>query len=214
MSATAVADAGRQADGVAASTEEQITGYVREVEFEACARCSILAGRQYRTNEGFLRHPNCLCTHKPIISGQPAPVVQDPYEMFNELPEDQQDRLYTKAGAQAIRDGADIFQVVNSRRGMSETVSGSLVTTEGMSRSRGRYRGAAGRIMERNNVRGARMMPEEIYKRANGNQRLINQQLERYGYTLPGGQQGEGVIAPSRSGWYGDPAGERRLRTY
>uniref|UniRef100_UPI00139208BA hypothetical protein n=1 Tax=Nesterenkonia haasae TaxID=2587813 RepID=UPI00139208BA len=64
--------------------------------------------------------------------------------------------------------------------------------------------------MERHSVRGARMMPEEIYKRAGGNQRLINEQLERYGYTLPGGQQAEGVLRPQLSGWRGPSGSEIR----
>lgn len=211
MGASAVTDAGRQADGVAAATEPAISGYVRQVEPGACSRCMIIAGRRFRTNDGFLRHPNCLCEHVPIIRGGDSPPVQDAYELFNALSEADQDRRFTQAGAQAIRDGADIYQVVNARRGMSTTEGGSLVTSAGMTRTRsGGYRGTAGQIMARNNVQGARMMPEEIYKRAGGNQRLINEQLERYGYTLPGGQQPEGVLRPQLSGWYGPSGSERR----
>lgn len=208
LGASAVADAGRQADGAITATEPQVSGYVRQIEPGACARCVILAGRRYRRNEGFSRHPNCLCTHKPIIDGQPAPAAQDSYAMFNDLSSADQDRIFTKSGAQAIRDGADMNQVVNARRGMSRTSGGSLITDEGMAQTRsGRFRGAAGRIMQRNNVEGARMMPEEIYRRAGGDQALITEQLERYGYILPGGQDSDGVLAPERSGWYGPAAG-------
>lgn len=209
--ATAVSDAGRQSDGVVAATEPQVMGYVREVEPGACSRCMILAGRRYRVNEGFLRHPNCLCTHTPIVRGGETPEIQDPYDLFNSLSESDQNRLFTEAGAQAIRDGADIFQVVNARRGMSTTEGGSLVTSEGMVRTRaGGYRGNAGRTMARHGVNGQRMMPEEIYKRNAGNQRMILAQLERYGYILPGGQQAEGVLRPQLSGWYGPSASENR----
>lgn len=211
MSSTAVTDAGRQADGVITATEPQIRGYVRQVEPNACARCVILAGRRYRRNAGFDRHPNCLCEHVPIIDGGEPVEVQNPYEMFHALTEADQDRIFTQAGAQAIRDGADIFQVVNARKGMSTTAGGSLVTSSGTTRTRsGGYRGAAGRIMHRHGVQGQRMMPEEIYKRAAGNQRLITQQLERYGYILPGGQQPEGVLNPQLSGWLGPSASEQR----
>lgn len=210
MGAAAVTDAGRSADGAAAATEPNMSGYVRQAEPGACARCMILAGRRYRKSEGFLRHPQCLCTHVPIIKGGEAVKVQNSYEEFTALSASEQDRRFTQSGAQAIRDGADMNQVVNARRGMSTTEGGSLVTSEGMSKVRGRYRGNAGRTMQRHSVQGQRMMPEEIYKRANGNQRIINEQLERYGYTLPGGQQSDGVLNPQLSGWYGASARERR----
>ena len=214
---TAVADAGRNADGVAFATEPKVRGYVRQTEPDACARCIILAGRRYRTNDGFLRHPNCLCEHVPIIAGGEPASHQDVYELFDALSESEQDRIFTQAGAQAIRDGADMYQVVNARRGMSTTEGGSLATSEGMTRTRsGGYRGAAGQIMQRNNVRGARMMPEEIYKRVSHlpdgdhRDRLIRDQLERYGYILPGRQDTDGVLQPQLSGWYGASASERR----
>lgn len=217
---SSVADAGRAADGAIAAAETAITGYVRQVEANACSRCIILAGRRYRSSEGFSRHPNCLCEHVPIIAGQGSPPIQDSYELFNDLSEADQDRIFTKDGAQAIRDGADIYQVVNARRGMSTTAGGSLITESGAGHLRGRARGYAQRQMDRHGVSGPRMMPEEIYKRANGNQRLIREQLERYGYIVPdarrSGVEGDpdpqyrrdsdGGINPQLSGWYGAAA--------
>src|SRR5699024_5290276 len=37
---------------------------------------------------------------------------------FDSLSPDEQDRIFTKAGAEVVREGADIGQVVNVRRGM------------------------------------------------------------------------------------------------
>src|SRR5690606_20905890 len=81
-------------------------------------------GRFYRWNAGFRRHPGCDCVHvastqKAIDGAGSEGLIHDPYEYFNSLSEAEQNKLYTQAGAQAIRDGADLFQVVNSRRGMS-----------------------------------------------------------------------------------------------
>lgn len=40
-----------------------------------------------------------------------------PGDYFESLDRAEQDKIFTKAGAQAIRDRADINQVVNARRG-------------------------------------------------------------------------------------------------
>src|SRR5699024_8476972 len=46
-------------------------------------------------------------------------LITDPYDYFSSMSEEEQNKRFTKAGAQAIRDGADINQVVNARKGMS-----------------------------------------------------------------------------------------------
>lgn len=56
---TQVADAGRVADGVAVAARPR-TGYTRLLVPPSCGRCVILAGRYYRWNDGFARHPNCF----------------------------------------------------------------------------------------------------------------------------------------------------------
>lgn len=152
---TQVADAGRVADGVAVAATPQI-GYVRFVNPPACSRCLILAGRYYRWSAGFLRHPQCDCLHVPSRGADAAEregLVADPKKYFNSLTREQQDRVFTKDGARAIRDGADMNQVVNARRGMKKA-GGRVRTTEGTTR-----RGIAG-----SRLSGAqRLMPEEIY---------------------------------------------------
>lgn len=127
---TQVADAGRVADGVAIAARPGV-GYVRMLVGKSCSRCAILAGRFYRWNAGFRRHPRCDCIHVPAKGEQAAQsegLVSDPKEYFESLSKSEQDRIFTKSGAQAIRDGADMNQVVNARRGMS--YAGARITAE------------------------------------------------------------------------------------
>lgn len=189
LTKTTVADAGRGGAGVDIATRKN-TGYVRMLNPPSCSRCSVLAGKFYRWNAGFRRHPGCDCVHvastqKAIDAGASEGLIHDPYEYFNGLSEAEQDRAYTKAGAQAIRDGGDLFQVVNSRRGMKP---GGLVTTEGTSR-----RGNFGR------GNGPRLTPEGIYSQ-NLSRADTLKALERNGYILPGGQDPLGSIIGQREG--------------
>lgn len=113
------AQAGRNADHVAITTTPQLTGYVRLLSGVSCSRCTILAGRFYRWNKGFQRHPHCDCIHVPAAEPRDvADIDISPRARFDSLTREEQDRIFTKAGAQAIRDGADMSQVVNVNRGM------------------------------------------------------------------------------------------------
>lgn len=117
---TQVQDAARTAEATAITGNRSITGYVRTVEPKACGRCVILAGRFYRWNAGFLRHPACRCDHRPMVR-EIEP--QDPRTLFDSMSAEDQARAFTAAGAEAIRLGADPARIVNARRGMSTTVS-------------------------------------------------------------------------------------------
>lgn len=185
---TQVADAGRGAAGVDTATRKGV-GYVRMLNPPSCSRCSILAGKFYRFNAGFPRHPGCDCVHVQSTATAAANtegLIHDPYEYFEGLSAAEQDKLYTKAGAQAIRDGGDMFQVVNSRRGMRP---GGLVTTEGTSK-RGNYgRG-----------RAPRLTPEGIYSQGKSREETLRL-LEQNSYILPGGQNPNGVIRGSGVGF-------------
>lgn len=143
---TQVADAGRMADQVAMTARPQATGYVRMVVGKTCSRCIILAGRFYRYNAGFDRHPRCDCVHIPSRESIAGDVQTDPRKAFQAMTPAEQDKAFTKAGAEAIRQGADLAQVVNARRGMY-TADGRLFTRE-----------AAGRR--------PRLMPEQILRDA------------------------------------------------
>lgn len=137
IGATEVADAGRGAMEAAARLEPQIVGYERYVNLPACGRCIILAGRVYRYSEGFLRHPKCDCSHRPLTSREASDgIEQEPSELFKGMTPEEQDRVFTADGAEGIRRGADLSQVVNARRGMS--APGDLFTTTGIGRSKRR----------------------------------------------------------------------------
>ncbi|MFZ3494615.1 hypothetical protein ACODT5_15550 [Streptomyces sp. 5.8] len=184
---TVVADAGRAADLVAMATRPAVTSYVRVVELPACARCIILAGREYSLSDGFARHPRCDCTMAPVTrSSQPA--VVGARGVFQAMTPEQQVKAFGAKAVEAIAAGADPAQVVNARRGMkSATLYRRTVqaTTEGITR-----RGLAGqrrRSFERvdgrryASARAVRLMPEEIMRRAEDREHAVRL-LRLHGY--------------------------------
>jgi len=216
---TVLSDTGRVAASVDRASREGV-GYVRMLNPPSCGRCAVLAGRFYRWNAGFLRHPRCDCRSIPAKENNGEGLTVGPYEYFKSLAPSEQDKHFTKAGAQAIRDGADVFQVVNSRRGMSYagisqdgTRRGqsllSLNTDEGTTK-RGDFGSSeklragsegfapAARSKYQRTVQ-KRLTPEGIYAQKLPREQTL-EQLRRYGYILPGGQNPNGVVAnPSRS---------------
>ena len=192
MVLTEIADAGRGAAGVQIAARPR-TGYVRMLNMPSCSRCVVLAGRFYRWNQGFLRHPRCDCTHVPTMVTDQAEafahgLIDDPYEAFKQMSEAEQNRVFAKAGAQAIRDGADIFQVVNARRHMAYR---GAFTNEGITRF-----GWAGQLLRRGQRRPT---PETIY-RLNPNREQAVEALRTYGYITGRGQVSSGVIRGQREG--------------
>ena len=187
--ATQVADAFRVSMSVQTLVTPSATFSVRVVNPGACSRCVVLAGKNSYGLDAFKRHPKCRCINVPTNGTVSEDVGTDPLDYFNGLTEEQQDRTFTRDGARAIRDGADMNQVVNARRGMFTTADGVKVTSEGMTR-----RGHAHHVMVRNplwrqRVRGTsrpklaaqRLMPEQIYKIA-GTQDNAIRLLKAYGY--------------------------------
>jgi hypothetical protein len=132
-----------------------------------CDRCLILAGRVYRWNAGFQRHPRCDCRHIPATEDVAGDLTTDPKAAFEAMPAAEQERVFGKAGAEAIRDGADMARVVNARRGMY-TAGGRLFTREATTR-----RGTGRRV---------RLMPEQIYREAEGNRGEAIRLLRLHGY--------------------------------
>ncbi len=205
---TQVADAGRGAAGVDTASRKSV-GYVRMLNPPSCSRCSVLAGRFYQWNSGFRRHPKCDCCHVMTTARAAAEsegLVHDPYDYFKSLSPADQDKAYTKAGAQAIRDGGDIFQVVNSRRGTSyagESKDGTrrgqaargAFTSEGTTK-RGNFRTINGDL-----THGRRLTPDAIYKLNGDNRAGALKDLEKYRYILPGGQNPLGSITGQREGY-------------
>lgn len=114
---TQVADAGRIADGVALSARRHAHGYVRMIVGKTCSRCIMLAGKFYAWNAGFQRHPHCDCVHVPAAEADSEDIRISPRKTFDAMSSVEQGQVFTQSGAQAIRDGADMNQVVNARRG-------------------------------------------------------------------------------------------------
>lgn len=204
---TQVADAGRTAVGVAMTASPAIAGYERVVRLPACGRCIVLAGRLYRWSQGFQRHPRCDCTMEPVTSEQwrTRNLDNHPRALFGRMSAEEQDKRFGKASAQAIRDGADISQVVNARRGMTTANIGGrqiATTTTGVTR-----RAIAGqRLSERfgstvvseftrttgagdlqrvrlRGSRAPRLLPETIYEVAEDRDHAIRL-LRLHGYLL------------------------------
>lgn len=125
MTLTTLSDTVRSVVAADMTRRPQVTGYVRQLVPPSCSRCVILAGRWYRWNEGFQRHPGCDCIHIPAREDNAGDLTTDPYVYFNSLTKEQQDRLFGKADAQAIRDGADIYRVVNIRERGLATAKGA-----------------------------------------------------------------------------------------
>ncbi|WP_409186715.1 hypothetical protein F9C11_21740 [Amycolatopsis sp. VS8301801F10] len=185
---TQVADAGRVADGIAVAARPRI-GYVRMLVGDSCPRCVILAGRFYRYSSGFERHPNCDCVHIPSVEDAAGDFTTDPRRAF----EDGRVRGLSKADEQAVRDGADLAQVVNARRGMK--VAGSRVETRAdgtVVTHRGRVVSPRGRTTEGITRRGfagqrlggrERLMPEELYRRATSRDDAVRL-LREHGYLM------------------------------
>lgn len=158
---TQIVDAARGATSVGMASRPHVTGYYRMLNPPSCSRCAVLAGRHYRWNQGFLRHPRCDCTHIPV-AGADDSLRFDPNAYFRSLSTQDQDRVFTNAGAQALRDGADMGRVVNARRGMSDN---GLTTTEATTRRR------------------TRLTPQGIYDLYPDRDQAI-EQLRRHGYLL------------------------------
>ena len=190
---TLIADATRAAEAAALAPREWVEGYVRMLNPPSCSRCVILAGEFYLYNDGFDRHPECNCIHIPAQEADYEDLRVNPDRYFKSLSHSEQDRIFTVAGAAAIRDGADISQVVNARRGMHTAQinlrgwipkgrlarteifgRSAFVTTEGVTR-RGLGRKAMG------SGRPFRLMPESIYEIAENRADAIRL-LRVYGY--------------------------------
>ncbi|MEV8180323.1 hypothetical protein [Specibacter sp. NPDC078692] len=189
MVQTTIADTGRAAASVDITSRISV-GWVRMLNPPSCSRCVILAGKWFRWNQGFLRHPKCDCTHIPSAEDKAGDLTTDPYEYFKSLAPEEQARHFTQAGADAINDGADMFQVVNSRRGMN---AAGMKTTEGTSKRGNFYSDSGGKSV--------RLTPDAIYSLNGDNRAAALKDLEKYGYILPGGQDPLGSIVGQREGF-------------
>lgn len=144
---------------------------------------------------------NCQCYGTPATESNRGKRL-NPMSFFEGLSRSEQDRRFTIAGAQAVRDGGDIYSVVNARRGMTTWDAYGRripVTSEGTTRFGSYYRlklaeaeAATGQRFARGvadveqglprfRLRAPRLMPSEIYGMAKDREELIKL-LRRYAY--------------------------------
>jgi hypothetical protein len=151
--ASLVQDAGRAAESVAVAVRENV-GWVRNLTLPSCSRCAVLAGRLYRWSDGFLRHPNCDCTHTAVREGD-RDLVEDPADLARR-------GLVTglsKLDRQALDDGADFGQVVNVKLTRGDLFEAGHALT-----------------------RGGRLTPAGIYRLARGDRIRALELLAANGY--------------------------------
>lgn len=154
-----VVQAGVDAEAAGIVGDESVGGFTRLAVPPACNRCIILAGSWWEWNEGFQRHPKCDCRHVPVADAANIKDVSiDPYRYFDSLSKPEQDRVFTAGDARAIREGGDIFRVVNARKGMYRSPRSSRV---------------------------GRMSTAEIYRVAGSDRARAVHLLRRHGYIKP-----------------------------
>lgn len=200
MAMQALEDTSVSAMGVSI-TQRAGVGYVRVESPDCCPRCAILAGKYFRHNNDFLRHPKCHGRTIPCKGKDKAEKqgwITSPMDRFNGMSEEEQDKVFGHADAQAIRDGADIYQVVNAHRGMRPIGRGNIrmTTSEGTSRygwSRMIRKYEYGQRQRR------RLTPEGIYSFNLPREQTI-ELLKREGYILPDNWRGR-VPDLRRSQW-------------
>jgi hypothetical protein len=158
---TQVADAGRGAAGVAIAARPKV-GWTRLVGVPCCQRCAVLAGKWFRYNEGFQRHPKCDCRH--------VPCGQEGFEGFTSQPTAEQVHDLTAAQRRAIGDGADMGQVINAHRKGARSKDG-MTTTEGTTR-----RGYASHVKREVARQRGEMAQEKVVGAARGRRNVTRTQ--------------------------------------
>ena len=157
---TQVQDAARAASSVAIASRPRV-GWVRFVNPPCCQDCAVLAGKWFKWNQGFKRHPHCDCVHRPAHQDEsPSGYTQtvDP------------DRIHDLTDAQraALREGADLGRVVNAYRRDPRRMA-----TAGARQERLTTRELSGR--------GERLTPDGIFARAKTREEAVGL-LATHGY--------------------------------
>lgn len=156
---TAVMDSGREADRVQMFARPQYKKWVRQIGPGACSRCIQLAGIE-SWQVAFARHPNCHCIAVPARETFDGAIETNPRAYFDQLSRAEQDRRFTKAGAEAIREGgADISRVVNARRGATGIKYGPRI----LPGTTPRTLGSIGRTIQPRNI-GTQSQPIWVYE--------------------------------------------------
>lgn len=186
---TELADAHRASIQVA-TVARQKTGYIRMVNTPCCKDCAVLAGKWFKSNAGFDRHPHCMCFHLPST---------DPESEWAQYPEPSEITGLTDAERKALEEGGDYSQVINSGRGRSRSARRSKMSTLEGTTTKGWFGGGyssagaqrvvssgpvtrRGAVVGRHSRRvGRRMTPDGIYRVASDEDEA-RRLLGRYGY--------------------------------
>jgi hypothetical protein len=235
-----VSDSARDAVQADILTRHKIA-FVRMVTSDnPCARCIVLAGRiywrdvSYLTKENcgaFERHPQCRCIHVPVnatislAEHYAQGYMDNPYEYFENMRDKdgnrltgealirEQNRKFSKARAQAMRDGADIYSVMGSG-GVGKGGSTQSWRQTGYygkngwveARDRQRQTGLTTWAMSRVGEDGpTRLTPKGIYLKADGDREEAIRLLTEHGYiidrrTISGTPNARGDVVQTNKG--------------
>ena len=99
-----------------------VTGYTRVAGGNACGACLGAAdGTTFATDEVFQFHANCDCVAEPVLIGDPGTVSRPTgQEIFNDLPEAEQNRRLGEQAAEAVRGGLPLRALVGEAHMDSE----------------------------------------------------------------------------------------------
>lgn len=128
---TAVTDAARDATAASIVARPDV-GWVRMVNPPCCSRCAVLAGRVYKWNDGFQRHPRCDCLHIPTTLANADSFLSKPDELVKRgLITD-----LTPAQKARIDEGHSLVKVLNeSRDGWRERMAADRRATRESAKS-------------------------------------------------------------------------------
>lgn len=201
LASTAVADAGREATQASLVTSGH-QGYVRMLQLPSCRDCAVQAGKFFKWNAGFQRHPNCDCVHIP--SSEASGIVGAELNVTEAIRSGQVSGLSKAETTAIVEDGANPGQVINARRGglQTSTMFGQKVqhTLEGTTRRglHGGYRrdvdGGLSRRADSEwvkargyrRVRRPRLTPAEVYRQAGDDRAEAIRLLLDNGYITDG----------------------------
>jgi hypothetical protein len=189
----AVRDAGRQAASSSITVRPSVQGWVRMLNPPSCKFCIMLAGKFFRWNQGFQAHKRCDCRHIPSSESSAGDLTIDPYAYFHSLSAQDQNRIFGKRDAQAIRDGGDIYKIINTRsRGLAD---------DKLKRTPGHNRGWQSRRWDT----PSELTVDDIYDRARNRDEAI-EMLGQYGYITGDQRAGGNQIGNAGGGIFGDLA--------
>jgi hypothetical protein len=122
---TTAADTGRLAVAAGMAARSHVSGYYRMLRPPSCSRCAILAGKHFKWNRGFQRHPRCDCVHIPVQETDDS-LLFDPRKAIEAGQVTGLSQANTKA---IVEHGADPAQVVNAEAGMYDAGQFKYTTT-------------------------------------------------------------------------------------